>query len=50
MKLVLATRNGHKIREMTQILARVGIEAVPQQALGCDLVQGYLIGKPSPLR
>ncbi|MGP4878968.1 hypothetical protein ACTXQV_44285, partial [Klebsiella pneumoniae] len=20
------------------------------QALGCDLVQGYLIGKPSPLR
>ena len=37
MKLVLATRNGHKIREMTQILARVGIEAVPQQALGCDL-------------
>lgn len=37
MKLVLATRNAHKIREMTQILAKVGIEAVPQQALDCDI-------------
>lgn len=25
-------------------------EQLPLQALGCDLVQGYLIGKPSPLR
>ena len=37
MKLVLATRNVHKIREMTQILSRLHIEAVPQQALNCDL-------------
>lgn len=37
MKMVLATRNVHKIREMTQILSRFGIEAVPQQTLGCDL-------------
>ncbi|CCM81367.1 FIG00731454: hypothetical protein [Klebsiella pneumoniae subsp. pneumoniae ST258-K26BO] len=31
-----------------------GVETEEQlaslQALGCDLVQGYLIGKPSPLR
>ena len=37
MKLVLATRNVHKIREMTQILSRLNIEAIPQQALNCDL-------------
>ena len=37
MKMVLATRNAHKIREMTQILSKFGIEAIPQQALGYDL-------------
>ena len=37
MTLVLATRNAHKIREMRQILSRMGIECVTQQELGCDL-------------
>ncbi len=37
MKLILATENAGKIREFREILAPMGIEAVPQRELGLDL-------------
>ena len=33
-KLVIATNNPGKLREISQILAPLGIEAVPQSAFG----------------
>lgn len=37
MKMVLASRNAHKLTEMDAILTRYGIEVVLQSALGLDL-------------
>lgn len=35
MKLILASNNGHKLREFTQILSPLGIEIVSQSDAGC---------------
>ena len=37
MKAVLASQNAHKLKEIQAILSGLGVEVVPESALGLDI-------------